>query len=190
MCLQTKCCCCLPTPLTFVGGWSPIILILVHQPAYPSIWPSAPSLQRGLCTNPGMTVWCVCGWVLQRGNSGGGCDLLSNLCKYDMRKGDLFVLSWVRVQRVMRGHISSEMLMCGGGARSILLLPLVARCLETIDICIWRMFFMFVVVTVWVCGNVCCVAIVVENSVFFLPWSVVPTKIISFIKRAGLYNHL
>ena len=35
--------------------------------------------------------------------------------------------------------------------RSILLLPLVARCLETIDVCIWQMlFFMFVVVTV--CG--------------------------------------
>ena len=28
--------------------------------------------------------------------------------------------------------------------------PLVARCLETIDVCIWRMFvFMSVVVTVW-----------------------------------------
>ena len=34
--------------------------------------------------------------------------------------------------------------------RSILLLPLVARCLETIDVCIRRMFvFMSVVVTVW-----------------------------------------
>ena len=33
---------------------------------------------------------------------------------------------------------------------SILLLPLVARCLETIDVCIWGMFvFMSVVVTVW-----------------------------------------
>ena len=30
--------------------------------------------------------------------------------------------------------------MHGGGVRSILLLPLVARCLETIDVCIWRMF--------------------------------------------------
>ena len=40
--------------------------------------------------------------------------------------------------------------MCGGGVRRILLLPLVARCLETIDVCIWRMFvFMSVVVTVW-----------------------------------------
>ena len=39
---------------------------------------------------------------------------------------------------------------CGGGVRSILLLPLVARCLETIDVCIWHMFvFMSVVVTVW-----------------------------------------
>ena len=33
---------------------------------------------------------------------------------------------------------------------SILLLPLVASCLETIDVCIWRMFIcMSVVVTVW-----------------------------------------
>ena len=40
-------------------------------------------------------------------------------------------------------------LMCGGGVHSILLLPLVTRCLETIDVCIWRMFvFMSVVVTV------------------------------------------
>ena len=41
------------------------------------------------------------------------------------------------------------MLVCGGVVRSILLLPLVARCIETIDECIWRMFvFMSVVVTV------------------------------------------
>ena len=40
--------------------------------------------------------------------------------------------------------------MFGGGELSILLFPLVARCLETIDICIWRMFvFMPVAVTVW-----------------------------------------
>ena len=36
-----------------------------------------------------------------------GCDLASILCRYDVRKGDLFVLSWARL-------------------RSILLLPLVA----------------------------------------------------------------
>ena len=36
-------------------------------------------------------------WVLQRGHSGNECDLVSTLCKYDLRKGDLFVLSWARV---------------------------------------------------------------------------------------------
>ena len=56
--------------------------------------------------------------------------------------GDLFVLSWATVRQVMRGSISSELLMCGGGAHIILLLPLVARCLETIDLCIWHMFVM------------------------------------------------
>ena len=40
--------------------------------------------------------------------------------------------------------------MCSGGVRIILLFPLVAKCLETIDVCIWRMFVLvFVVVTVW-----------------------------------------
>ena len=81
--------------------------------------------------------------MLQSGHSGDGCVLASTLCKYDLRKGDLFDLSWARVRRVRRGSISSELLVCGGGVRSILLLPLVARC-----------------------GNVCCVAVVVKNSVF------------------------
>ena len=79
------------------------------------------------------------------------------LCKYDLRKGDLFVLSWASVRRVRWGCISSKLIMCGGGVCSILLLSLVARCIETIDVCIWCMFvFMSVVVTVWV----------------FEPWSV------------------
>ena len=53
--------------------------------------------------------WCVsCVWVLQRGHSGDGCDLAS----------------------------TSALLMCGGGVRSILLLPLVARCLEIKYVCI------------------------------------------------------
>ena len=67
-----------------------------------------------------------CVWMLPRGNSGDGCVLSSTLCKYDLRKGDLFVLSWARVRQVRRGSISSELLMCGGGLRSILLLPIVA----------------------------------------------------------------
>ena len=68
--------------------------------------------------------------------------LASTLCTSDLRNDDLFVLSLARVRRVRRGSISSELLMCGGGVRSILLLPLVARFLETIDICIWRMFIL------------------------------------------------
>ena len=120
--------------------------------AFPSIWPVVPSLQRGLSTNLGVTTSCacvcaagaedvcLCVWVLQRGYSADGCDLASTLCRYDLRKGDLFVMSWARVRRVRRGSISSELLMCGRRVRSILLLPLVARCLETIDVCIWGMF--------------------------------------------------
>ena len=50
------------------------------------------------------------------------------------------------MRRLRLGSISSELLMCGGGVRRILLLPLVARCLETKDVCIWSMFvFMSVV---------------------------------------------
>ena len=42
--------------------------------------------------------------------------------------------------------------MCGGGVRIILLFPLVAICIEAIDLCIRRMFvFISVVVTVWEC---------------------------------------
>ena len=49
----------------------------------------------------------------------------------------------------MRGSITSGLLKCGG-VRSVLLLPLVARCLDTIDVCIWHMFvFISIVVTVW-----------------------------------------
>ena len=55
--------------------------------------------------------------------------------------------------------------MCGGGVRSILLLPLVDRCLETIDVCMRCKFvFMSVVVTVGVCRKVGYVAVIVVNS--------------------------
>ena len=96
---------------------------------------------------------------------GDGCVLASTLCKYDLRKEDLFVLSWARVRRVKWGSIYSELLVCGGGVRSILLLPLVARCLEIMDVCI-LCFYVCCSDCVGVCGNVCCVAAVVKNSVF------------------------
>ena len=39
----------------------------------------------------------LCVWMLQRGHSGDECVLASTLCKYDLKMGDLFVLSWTRV---------------------------------------------------------------------------------------------
>ena len=83
-----------------------------------------------------------CVWMLQRGHSGDGCSELGKSATSETGK--------------------SELLVCGGGVRSILLLPLVARCLETIDVCIWSMFvFMSVVVTVrglweWLLCRGCC----------------------------------
>ena len=97
------------------------------------------------------------------------CVLASTLCKYDLRKGDLFVLSWARVRQVRQGILSSALLVCGGGVHSILLLPLVARCLETIDVCMYMAYVCFYVCCsdcVGVCVDVCCVAAVVKNSVF------------------------
>ena len=38
----------------------------------------------------------------------------------DLRKDDLFVLSWARVRQVRRVSVASELLMCGGGVRIIL----------------------------------------------------------------------
>ena len=54
--------------------------------------------------------------MLQRGHSGDGCDFASTLCMYDLRTGDLFVLSWARVRRVRQRSISSDLLMYGEGA--------------------------------------------------------------------------
>ena len=83
-------------------------------------------------------------WMLQRGHSGDGCVLASALCKYNLRMGDLFVLSWARVRRVRRGSLCSELLMCA--------------CL----------FYVCCSDCVGVFGKVCCVAAVVKNNDVFL----------------------
>ena len=56
---------------------------------------------------------CVMWVCVQRGHNGGGCELESTMCKYDLKKGDLFVLGWAWVRRVRRGCVSSELIMCG-----------------------------------------------------------------------------
>ena len=163
---------CLPTPLTLASGGGgdpdlPPSSFSVHQFRHSSgVCPQIPwsdNVVRMWVTLKRLCVSCV--WVLQRGHSGDRYDLASTLCEYDFRKDDLFVLSWTRMGRVRRGSISPELIMCSAGVCRILLLPLVARCMETIDVCIWRMFvFMSLVVTVW--GNVGCVAAVVKYSGF------------------------
>ena len=64
---------------------------------------NTPYRQRGayVCAVEEM---CVC---VTEGHNGDGCDLALTLCGYDLWKGYLFVLSWARVRRVMRGSISS-----------------------------------------------------------------------------------
>ena len=49
-----------PLPWPLLVGGSPMFPLVVHQPASPSIWPAVQSLRRGLSTNPGATMWCVC----------------------------------------------------------------------------------------------------------------------------------
>ena len=51
-----------------------------------------------------------CVWVLHRGHSCDRCDLAWSLCRYDLRKGDLFVLGWASVRRVRQRRIYSELL--------------------------------------------------------------------------------
>ena len=54
------------------------------------------------------------------------------------------------MRRVRRGRISSDLLMCCAGVRDILLMLLVARCIETLVMCIWRIFVLLsIVVTMW-----------------------------------------
>ena len=66
------------------------------------------------------------------------------LCKYDLKKGDLFIRSKAWVRRLSRESISSGLLMYGVGVRSILI-----DYLSIIDVCIWYIcVFMSVVVTV------------------------------------------
>ena len=54
-------------------------------------------------------ILCVVYVSVTEGHSGDGCYLASTLCKYDLRKGALFVLSLGESEKY-----SSELLMCGG----------------------------------------------------------------------------
>ena len=49
-----------------------------------------------------------CVWMSQRVHSGDGCVLASTLCEYDLRKGDLFVLSWAKGVTSEVGEVSLQ----------------------------------------------------------------------------------
>ena len=55
---------------------------------------------------------CVC--LLQREYGGDACDIASNLCKHELRKGVLFVPIWARVLRVTRKVFFSEIKLFSG----------------------------------------------------------------------------
>ena len=73
--------------------------LLVHQPTYLAIISHhssgvCPQIQRRQCgAYLGAVEEIECVGVAE-GHSGAGCDLVSTLCKYDLRKGHLYVLSW------------------------------------------------------------------------------------------------
>ena len=51
-----------PPPMTLAsGGGSPIFPLVVYQTASLSIWPAVQSFRWNLSTNPGVTMWCICG---------------------------------------------------------------------------------------------------------------------------------
>ena len=88
-----------------------------------------------------------CAWMLQ---SGDGCVLALTLCKYDLRKGDLLVLSWAKGATSEAGNVSLQSCKCVVEVCAVFCYCLLwLDGLETIDVCIWCMFvFMSIVVTV------------------------------------------
>ena len=91
----------------------------------------------------------------------------STMCMYDLRKGDLFVLELGKGGTSEAGKYLFRAVMCGEGVRRIWLLSIVTRYLEAIDVCIWCMlFYVCCSDCVGFCGKVCCVAAVVEDSIF------------------------
>ena len=68
-----------------------------HLASVQSLWRVCPQIQGSQCgAYVGAVEEMMCVWMLQRGHSGDGCVMASTFCKYDLRKGDLFVLSWAK----------------------------------------------------------------------------------------------
>ena len=137
--------CCLPTPMTFASGGSPMFPLVVHQPASPSTWPAVQSLRRGLFTNPGVTMWCVC-----------GCSWRDHVCRVcGCYRGGIVVMDvfWCRLCVSMIWGREICLFWAGQGCDEwggVMIYTDIYRYIYIYNVCIWRMFvFMSVVVTVW-----------------------------------------
>ena len=78
-----------------------------------------------VCYKGDRVVLCYC--VLQRGQSGVVWFEESTLCRYDVRKGDLFVLGCARVRCCALVSVASVMFIVGAAVCSSLLLFLLLR---------------------------------------------------------------
>ena len=102
-------------------------------------------------------------------HSDDGYVLAATLCKYNLGKGDLFVLSWARMRRVRRGSLSSKMLMCSGGVSQYFVIASCCsmhrdnRCMYMTHVCLYVCCSDYV----GVCENVCCAAAIVKYIGFF-----------------------
>ena len=105
-------CCCLPTPMILASGgvrcsrfWSTSQLIYPSGHQFHHSSGTCPQIQRRQCGAYVGTVEeivCVMCVGVAEGHGGAGCDVVPTLCKYDLRKDYLYVLSWGRVRRVRR----------------------------------------------------------------------------------------
>ena len=78
--------------MTLASGGSPMFPLVVHHQLIRhsgGVYLQIQVLQRGEYVDAVEEMMCV--YVLQRGNSGDGCDLAVTVCRYDLINGDLFV---------------------------------------------------------------------------------------------------
>ena len=109
----------------------------------------------------------VCSWMRQWGQSSDGCVEASILCRYNRRKGDLFVHSWARVRRVC-GVSSLQCCWLAVGMCAIFCYCLFSEMLRD-NTCMYVAHVCFYVCcsdSAGVCGDVCGVSGVVKSCGF------------------------
>ena len=121
--------------LTLASGGRPIFLLVIHQPAFLSIWPSTPSLRWGLSTNPGVAMWWICGWSWREN----GC------CVYEYYNGDIVVMDVILCVWLEKGWFICSELGKGGTSET-------EKYLFKADTVWWRCAQCLYVHPYWKCG--------------------------------------